>query len=258
LAVPGGPNGALGRPHAKTTPEEPSTYGRPDSTLGVMPRNRVRLLLVGSALVVALLAAVFALTRIPRPHLSEEQLRDALFTAIQRESPEAFLVTGRLELTTTTRVENSRVLLPGILGLDLGTTRATVRVPGRVSYGFPADSLQPEMVRMLEDGTVEVEIPGLVVHSAEPDLGRLEVETSRGWARLAATTDTVERRAVAIVQGAMRRQAVAHLRSSFQPRINTADALEALLTPVLKGLGMEEPRFRFLLGGDLVTERGGE
>ena len=215
-----------------------------------MRRNLIR----AGVTIAALGVALVFLARTYRPRISGEDVRTALFTAIEREAPEAFLVTGRLELTATTRVENSRVLLPGLLGLDLGTNRSTVRVPGRVSYGFSADSLLPSMIRMLEDGTVEVEIPPLTVYSVEPDLGALEVETERGWARLRSGTDTVERRALTIVQSAMRRQALSHLRTSYQPRVNTAKALERILTPVLKGLGMEDPRLRFLLGQHVVVE----
>lgn len=202
-------------------------------------------------------ATLWFVLRIEPPRLSEDQVRDALFTTIQRESPEAFLITGRLDVVATTQVENTKVLLPGIVGLDLGTTRATVRVPGRVSYGFAVDSLRPEMVRMLEDGTVEIELPPLGVYSVEPRLSELEVETQRGWARLGSTEDRVERRAVAIVEGAMRRQGLVHLRTSYQSRINAARAMERLLTPALKGLGMEDPRFRFRLGEDIVVEPRG-
>ena len=214
---------------------------------------RRTLLIVGFAF--ALLAAgILVLLRLEPPGLSDTEVRDALFTVIQRETPAAFLITGRLELLARTQVENTKVFLPGIVGLDLGTSRATVRVPGTVSYGFAADSLRPEMFRVLEDGTIEVRLPSLGVYSVEPDLAAMEVETKRGWARLGASEQAVERRALAIVEAAMRRQAVAHLRDSYQSRVNAAEALERLLTPALRGLGMEEPRFRFLLGGALVVE----
>lgn len=186
------------------------------------------------------------------PRFTEQDVRDALFTTLERETPEAFLVTGRLEMTVTTRVENSKVFLPGVIGLNLGTTRATVRVPGRVSYGFEVDSLKPEMIRMVEDGSILIELPALAVYSTEADLSRLEVETARGWARAGSLEDAVERRALTIVEGAMRRQALSHLSTSYQPRINAARAMERLLEPALRGLGMEEPRLRFKLGDDVV------
>lgn len=214
---------------------------------------------LGATLAVLALLGVGAVLWLSRstPRLTEAQVRDALFTTIEREAPEAFLVTGRLEMTVTTRVENSKVLLPGLIGLSLGTTRATVRVPGRVSYGFEVDSLRPEMVRMLETGVIVVELPPLAVYSAAADLGRLEVETARGWARAGSMEDEVERRALTIVEGAMRRQALSHLRTSYQPRINAARALERLLRPALRGLGMEDPQFHFKVGEGLVIRPTG-
>ena len=186
------------------------------------------------------------------PSLTEEEVEATVFATLQRESPAAFLVTGRLDLTVTTRVENSKVLLPGVVGLNLGTTRSTVRVPGRVSYGFEVDSLGPEMVRMLDDGAIQIKLPALAVYSVESDLSRLEIETERGWARIGSDREQVERRALTIVEAAMRRQALQHLRTSYQSRINAARALERLLEPALRGLGMEDPEFRFELGDDLV------
>jgi hypothetical protein len=216
-----------------------------------MQRSWISALLVLAVLGLLAVAALLRLAPEP-PTLTEARVRDALLTTVQRESPQAFVVTGRLDLTVTTRVENSKVLLPGILGLDLGTARATVRVPGRVSYGFEADSLRPEMVRLLDDGAVELRLPPLAVYGVEVDLSRLEVETERGWARLGSEADTVEQQALTIVEAAMRRQALSHLRSSYQPRINAGRALERLLEPALRGLGMTDPEFRVRLGDDLV------
>lgn len=223
----------------------------------VTTNTRRFLVFIGITLVVLAVLAIGAKrwlsSKVPSvPQITEQQVQEAFFTAIERESPAAFLVTGRLQMNVTTRVENSKVLLPGLIGLNMGTTRATVRVPGRASYGFEVDSLRPEMVRMLQDGTIEIELPPLAVYSTEADLGRLEVETERGWARAGSLEDEVERRALAIVEGAMRRQAVSHLRTSYQPRVNAARALERLLEPALRGLGMEDPELRFKLGGTLV------
>ena len=214
--------------------------------------RRTLLYVALAAVVVA--AAIYVLLQVEPPGLTDDEVRDALYTVIERETPAAFLITGRLELVARTEVENTKVFLPGIVGLDLGTSRATVRVPGTVSYGFAADSLRPEMFRVLEDGAIEVRLPSLGVYSVEPDLAAMEVETQRGWARLGSTEEAVERRALAIVEAAMRRQAVAHLRDSYQSRVNAATALERLLTPALRGLGMEDPQFRFTLGGSVVVE----
>ena len=191
------------------------------------------------------------------PRLTERQVRQAIITAVEAEDPEAFLVTGRLEITVTTRIEDSRVLLPGVIGLDLGTARATVRVPGTVSYGFPADALQPSMIRLTDAGVIEIRLPELELYSAEPALEALEVETERGWARLPGARDGAERRAIGVIEAALRRQGAAHLESSYQPRINSARALQRLLSPALQGLGMDEPVFRFRLTDDLIVEPSG-
>lgn len=216
-----------------------------------------RLILRATLVLVVLLVLVAGVFFLARPRITEQQVRQAVFTTIESESPEAFVVTGRLDVSVETRIEDSRILLPGLIGLDLGTTRATIRVPGRVSYGFPADSLRPEMVRLTETGMIEVELPGLQVYSAEPDLAAMEVETVRGWARLPGGATEVERQAIGVIEGALRRQAAVHLRSSFQPRINTAQALQRLLRPGLQGLGMRDPSFRFSLGEGLIVEPTG-
>lgn len=191
------------------------------------------------------------------PPVTEERVQGAVFGAIRGEAPAAFLVTGRLELMARTRVENTKVFLPGLVGLDLGTARATVRVPGTVSYGFAVDSVKPEMVRLREDGVVEIGLPPLAVYSVEPRLGRLEVATERGWARRPSREGEVERRALALVERAMRRQAEAHLRTSKESRVNAARALERLLKPALQGLGMEDPRFRIRISDELVLRPTG-
>jgi hypothetical protein len=212
-----------------------------------MPWILLVLLVLAAALAVALWWS--------RPRMTEERLRQAVYTAVQRETGASFYVTGTLDLATTIRVENTRYLLPDLIGLPLGTVRSTLRIPGRVSYGFDATRLRPEMIGVAADGAIEIAIPPLEVHAVEPDLGALELETESGWMRLPAAGRRVERRALAEVRTALEAQAVAHLRDSTQPRVNTARALEALIRPVLHGLGLRDPVFRFLLDDDVVLER---
>jgi hypothetical protein len=184
-----------------------------------------------------------------RPRLSETDIRDVVYSTIQRESPESFLITGTLEVTATTRVENTRTLLPGVMGIDLGTTSATVRVPGRVSYGFDVRQLTPAMIRVLPGDTIEVTVPEPVLYSVEPNLEQMEVQTQRGWLRMSQrTVDEVRERAIQLVQQTMRQQGQAHLHGSSQPRINTADALYEMLHPVLVAAGVENPTIRFQVG----------
>ena len=182
------------------------------------------------------------------PKLTEEDVDRAVVTTIQREAPASFLVTGTLDVATTVTLRNAKTVLPGLLDLSLGTSEVTLRVPGRVAYGFDTSGLTADHVRLAEDGVVEVAIPDLAVFSAEPDLARLDVQTGRGWARSASSVDALRTEALGQVQGAMRSQGQAHLnRSPLQPRANTARALEALLRPALAAAGLPNPRFRFAL-----------
>jgi hypothetical protein len=201
------------------------------------------LLVAGGVLVVLVQRAV--------PRLSEREVRESVVATLMREADTSFVVTGYLDLVVTTRAEDTRILLPNLLDLRLGTTRATVRVPGRVSYGFDLSLLDPETIRLAGD-TVEVRVPELSVYSAEPALAELEVETSTGWARHPVTAREAERRAVQHLTQALRDQGEAHLADAVQPRVNTARTLERLLAPTLRAQGIAEPRFRIRIGDDLA------
>lgn len=192
-----------------------------------------------------------------RPRLSETEIRDIVYSTIQSEAPASFLVTGYIDVTTVTRVANSRTLLPGIIGLDLGTTTATVRVPGRISYGFDVRSIEPSMIRVIAGDTIEVDVPAPSLYSVEPNLAQFEIETQRGWARLSeGTSEGVRGRAIELVQQTMREQGNRHLNGSQQPRINTADALYDMLRPVLVAAGIEDPQIRFRVGRSITIEPG--
>ena len=43
------------------------------------------------------------------PSISEEQLRTAITTSIQREARQSFLVTGRIDVSASTQIENNRI-----------------------------------------------------------------------------------------------------------------------------------------------------
>jgi hypothetical protein len=212
-------------------------------------------LLVVLLVLVAAGAAGLLWERWTPPRLLEQEVREVVYGTIQREAAAAFYVTGYVDVAIVTTVEDTPVLLPGVLDLRLGTTSATVRVPGRVSYGFDARLLRPEMIRSGGD-TVEITLPELAVYSVEPDLAALEVQTRVGWARLRSSGQEVERAAVRHLTEALRGQGDAHLRDSIQPRVNTARALEELLTPVLQAAGAADPQFRFRLGDGIVVEGG--
>lgn len=216
-------------------------------------RNLVRIA-VGIALVAAIAAAAYRVLWSP-PQVSETEVRELIHTSIQSESTASFFVTGYIEVTTTAIVDNTRILFPELLDLRMGTTRATVRAPGRVSYGFDVSELEREMIAF--DGEVVwIQIPRLQVYSAEPDLTSLEVETELGWARLPASARSAERRAIGELNAALRRQGETHLSQAMQPRVNTARALEQLLVPVLQAAGIESPQLRFELGEGVLIEGG--
>ncbi len=206
-------------------------------------------------LVALSLAAAWQGLRALVPRVTEEEVRTANSTTIEREAPASFLVTGTLDATATARVANTQTFLPGLLDLDLGTSEAVVRVPGRIAYGFDVRTLTPDHIDLLDDGTVEVTLPPLTVFSVEPDLARMDVQTTRGWARSQESASALEGEALRGVQGALRQQGRAALASgSLDARQHTATALAAMLRPSLVAAGIDAPRFRFRLSPTVVEE----
>lgn len=193
-----------------------------------------------------------------KTRVSEKAVQRAVVTTLQEESPASFYVTGTLQLTATATVRNTKTLLPNVLDLSMGTTEATVRMPGRVSYGFDVASLRAEDIRLRENGVVEVTLPPLAIHAVEPDLSEMQVKTSVGWARLYSSSGRkVERQATLVANKALRRQARRHLDASTQPQVNTAKALQKLLVPILKKSGVSNPQLRIQVGPELVMEPEG-
>ncbi|HET6569789.1 MAG TPA: DUF4230 domain-containing protein [Rhodothermales bacterium] len=223
-----------------------------------MKRRRGLYAVVGAAVVVGLLAVAFAVSlggRLLHPGIMEEEVRSLVVSTIQREAPASFFVTGYLDISATTTVENTKYFLPDLLRFNLGTTTATVRLPGRVSYGFDVRQLRRRDIKIAEEGVVEITLPQLSIYSVEPDLERMEVKTDVGWARThEGSGQKVEQQALQHTQQVLRRQAEQHLKTSAQPRIHTARAIETMLRPVLGAAGMHDPQFRFRIGPDLVLE----
>lgn len=205
----------------------------------------------GSLLAIALLF-VFVL-RLFQPKWSEDQLRTVIVTTLQREAPQSFFVTGVVELSATLSASSTRVLWPSILNLNLGTTESTLRCPAKVSYGFDVHLLAEDRIRVSPDGVVSVQLPPLTVFAVEPDLERLEIQTEVGWGRLYKHSGAEQERAVLRgLQRALRNQVEDHLRSSEQPRLNTARAIEALLRPPLEAAGLHNPEFRIVVSPGLT------
>ncbi len=185
-----------------------------------------------------------------QPALTETEVRQLVITTIQEEAPASFYVTGVLTIAATSTVEETEYLMPTSFRLPLGSTEATVRMPGQVSYGFGIEALRPEHIRLSEDGGIEVVVPPLSPYSVEPDFTRLQIRTSTGtwqrWLGDEAERDRVQAQAMRQAQAALRVQANEYLQTNQQPLENTERALEKMLTPVLQAGGIESPRFRFI------------
>ncbi len=188
------------------------------------------------------------------PQWSEEEVRRAVVSTVQREAPASFYVTGTLDVIATSTVSNTEVLLPDLLGWEVGTVTSTVRVPGRIYYGFDVQQLEAADIQVHTDGRVTVALPELRIYAVEPVLEEMEVQTEAGWRRYYDLTvdERVERAALRRVRSVLHRQGEAHLKTSVQPRIHTARALKKLLAPVLQAAGYADPRIRVEIGNRLV------
>jgi len=222
----------------------------------------------GIGLLVGLLLAVGGVlwwTQGPSP----SSVRRTVLSTIQEESPASFLVTGTLRMSTTVRIDSTQYLTPdwftfvlaqaqpSVLPFLEGSSRARIRVPGRVSYGFEVGHLRAEMITIEDNELVAVDLPELSIHSIEPELENLQVRTRQsGWMRVfpSEVRQDVRSRAMGEVRKAFRAQAESRLRTATQPRVNTARALEKMLTPPLKAAGLDGPRFRIRVGDQLTLD----
>lgn len=233
--------------------QDPSASDPPaPSRVARMARIFLGILLLGLFLVGA---AIFTrlLPGLPGLRLTEDEIAERATMALHREAAESFLITGRLEVTAQTRVENTRRLFPGALDFSLGTTSARVRVPGRIFYGIDVAGLERDAFRLVGDSVLEVTLPPARIGAVEPLLSELEVETEVGWARLYSRSGRdVEHRAIELVERALREQGAAHLADSEQPVVNTARAVAGLLRPLLLEAGMEAPAVRVRVGSTVV------
>lgn len=198
---------------------------------------------------------------------SEATVKRTVVTTIQEEAPASFLVTGQLTIETTVEIDSTAAFTPSwvtsivaasqpqLLSMMQGTASIRLRVPGTVSYGFDVRDVKPEMIDVASNGTVRVQLPELSVHSVEPDLSNLQVRTSTtGWMRLfeSDVSKEVRESAMSKVVGTFRDQARARLDDATQPRVNTARALQSMLTPPLQAAGVDQPTFQFQIGPELV------
>lgn len=189
--------------------------------------------------------------------VTEEEVQSAVITTLQQDEGQSFLVTGRLGLTATSTVSSEKTLMPEVLGLSLGTTQATVRLPGRVSYGFSLREIEAEEITV-EGDTVTIRIPELQVQSVEPDLEAMQVQTEVGWARLYRSSGRrAEREAMRAASRVIREEATEYLATAAKPRENTEEAVRRMLRPTLEALGLEEPHVRVVSQGGIPVYREG-
>lgn len=217
-----------------------------------MLNSRKTRIITAATLLIVALGALFVV-RFAVRRISPEQIRERLFATIQSEARESFLVTGSLQITATTTIENTKSFLPGILDLSLGTSRARVQVPGTAYYGFDVRNVSAKNIRIIGD-TIEMDVPVPVLKSVDANLQEMDVQTDKGWLRTPASVDAVERTAVRRIQGALARQAAHYIANNTQPHVNTAHALEKMLRPALVAAGMKQPVFRFRVGEKLTLE----
>ncbi|MDZ4701581.1 MAG: DUF4230 domain-containing protein [Rhodothermales bacterium] len=224
-----------------------------------LTRLTFRLVTAATLLVIGAAAAVWFMRGEATlwPRFTESEVQNAVITTLQRESPAAFLITGRLDITADITEANTKYLLPEYFdkSISLGTTLSMVRLPGVATYGIDLAGLSVDAVEWTPDSVVVITIAGVTVHAVEPHLDDMMVHTEVGWARMSARSGrTVERQAIVAAQDALRREANAHLDRSTQPLLNTEAALQALLAPVLQAVGITTPRIRVRIAPALVED----
>src|SRR5688572_22518102 len=154
-------------------PDPPSSFAAPASA------RRMWWILPLLAVAGALGVLSLVITR-GAPRVSEETIRSVIAGALQAEARQAFLITGSLDLTVTTRVRNIRTLRTVFGDIPLGSAESTVRAPGRVSYGVEVGQIQPRDILVSGD-TIEIVVPDPRVYAVEPLLEQMEIETDAGW-----------------------------------------------------------------------------
>jgi hypothetical protein len=218
-----------------------------------MKRRPAKIWAVTAAAAVLILVGVIAALRQVARGIAPEEVRERIVATIQSEAKESILITGSIDLTGTVTVENVRTLLPGVLDIGLGSSRATVQVPGRAYYGFDVRELDREKIRIRGD-TIEITVPQPRVISVDANLQELRVWSAKGWLRSSQSLQSVERSAVQRIDNVLARQAAQHVATSAQPRVNSAEAIRRMVRPVVEAAGITKPVFQFQLTERLTLE----
>lgn len=212
----------------------------------------------GFFLIVLLIAAVgvalyLSPPQVPIPDVqfTQEDVKQMIVTELHRELPAAFLVSGHLEITADITQENTKYLFPDYFdkSISLGTTKSTVRLPGRVSYGVDLMKIDATSIMFEPNNVVVINVDAIEVESVDPDLANMQVQTEVGWARMHARSGhAVERKAVVIAKDALEAEALSHLQTSPQPTYNTEAALSRIVVPVLDAAGFPNATIRIQRG----------
>ena len=210
--------------------------------------------MVWAGMGVVLIALFLVIAMLNSWRISQEEVRERIVATIQSEARQSFLVTGSLDITATTTFESTKTFLPGVLNLDMGTSRATVQVPGRAFYGFDVRAISGKDIELRGD-TVLMTVPRPRLLSVDANLQELKIMTDKGWLRTPNSVDAVERSALRHIDAALANQAANHVANSAQPLVNSARALEEMLRPPLAAAGLKTPVFRFRMGQDLRLDR---
>ena len=208
---------------------------------------------VGGAVAVLVLVFIIGALRQAARRIAPEELRERIVATIQNEASASLLVTGSVDITATVTIENIKTLLPGVLDIGLGTSRAMAQVPGRAYYGFDVREVSRDRISIRGD-TINIEVPAPRVLSVDANLQQLRIWSERGWLRSAQSRQSVERTAVQRIDNALARQAASYVATSAQPRVNSAEAIRRMVQPVLAAAGITSPVFRFHLSENLKLE----
>lgn len=218
-----------------------------------MKRPGQKILIGGAVVLVMMLLGIIAVLRQVADRIAPDELRERIVATIQSEARASLLLTGSIDMTATVTIENAKTLLPGLLNIDMGTSRAMVQVPGRAHYGFDVRELGRDKIRISGD-TIWIQVPQPRVLSVDANLQQMQIWSSKGWLRSGSSVQSVERSAITKIDNALARQAAAHVANSAQPRINSAEALRHMVIPVVTAAGIENPVFQFELTEKLKLE----
>lgn len=185
--------------------------------------------------------------------LSSEQVREVVMRTLQVEADTTYLVTGYLGMEVTKKISDDKTLW----GIPMGTTEVQVRVPGRVTYGFPIGQITSKDIEVTGENIV-VYIPPVGIFSVEPEMNKMDVQTKVGWARFQAYSGKhLEHKAIRSIPDEMRQIGEERLiKAEGKASENTVKAIRRILVPVLTATGMQNPTIQVRLKRESIFPKG--